>query len=356
MAIRIVVSYKAIDQGHGPAAVGLLAISFSVIPLLLAMAVGKRIDRTGGRRDGIAGALVMTLASVSLVVGSSLIFLIVASAVFGLGQLICIVSQQATIARTVPAREHPGAFGRYNIFTSVGQVVGPVIVTGLASTGAAGSTGPVIAALFGALTLLCCFAIPRAEAAAVPAGGAGQAEGGTLIGMQNMGLAMVVSMSAIASMEIVLIYLPVWGEQNGVPQAVVGILLSVRAASTIVGQLIVRPLLDRVGRAALLRASFGVAAAAMALLPVCNQVTCLIPMVALGLTFGLTQPVTLSWVVALAGEGRSGAALGLRVTAGRVGQVLAPGVAAGLSWFGGTSAVFLFSSTFLLATALTRIR
>jgi MFS family permease len=168
--------------------------------------------------------------------------------------------------------------------------------------------------------------------------------------------AMLMSLSSVATQELLLVYLPVWGVENGVSKPVVGLLLSARATATIVSQFLVGPFLARLGRRRVLLGSLFVAAAAMAVLPWCTQVTATIPVFVLGLTFGLNQPITLAWVVAVAGPGSRGAALALRVTANRIGQVLVPGVAAGLSWASGTSAVFWLSSALLSATAVAGAR
>src|SRR3712207_7039787 len=45
--VRPMVSYRALDLGAGTTALGALAAAFSILPLLLAFAVGRRADRLG---------------------------------------------------------------------------------------------------------------------------------------------------------------------------------------------------------------------------------------------------------------------------------------------------------------------
>jgi MFS family permease len=353
-ATRLMVSYRALEDGHGAASVGLLSISFSVIPLVMAVYVGRWIDRTGERRAG-SSLLTIPLHSLGL--------LMLVTAVFGLGQLVCIVSQQTAIANRVTPARHEQAFARYNISASLGQLAGPVVVTSLAAAVhttdgyAATGTGLAIAASFAVLTLVASMTAPRRVPGGSPAGPVGgTVRGAALLSRPGMRPAMLMSLSSVATQELLLVYLPVWGVENGVSKPVVGLLLSARATATIVSQFLVGPFLARLGRRRVLLGSLFVAAAAMAVLPWCTQVTATIPVFVLGLTFGLNQPITLAWVVAVAGPGSRGAALALRVTANRIGQVLVPGVAAGLSWASGTSAVFWLSSALLSATAVAGAR
>jgi MFS family permease len=362
-ATRLMVSYRALEDGHGAASVGLLSISFSVIPLVMAVYVGRWIDRTGERRAAIIGAALLAGSSLLTIPLHSLGLLMLVTAVFGLGQLVCIVSQQTAIANRVAPARHEQAFARYNISASLGQLAGPVVVTSLAAAvhttdgHAATGTGLAIAASFAVLTLVASMTAPRGVPGGSPAGPVGgTVRGAALLSRPGMRPAMLMSLSSVATQELLLVYLPVWGVENGVSKPVVGLLLSARATATIVSQFLVGPFLARLGRRRVLLGSLFVAAAAMAVLPWCTQVTATIPVFVLGLTFGLNQPITLAWVVAVAGPGSRGAALALRVTANRIGQVLVPGVAAGLSWASGTSAVFWLSSALLSATAVAGAR
>ena len=59
---RVVVSLYALDLGASPLTVGMLAASFSLMPVLLAWPVGRWADRAGARWPMLAGALGATLS------------------------------------------------------------------------------------------------------------------------------------------------------------------------------------------------------------------------------------------------------------------------------------------------------
>ncbi|NUP61774.1 MAG: MFS transporter, partial [Nonomuraea sp.] len=173
---------------------------------------------------------------------------------------------------------------------------------------------------------------------------------GTL-GQEGMWQALVTSLATVSTIDLVLAYLPAWGDSRGVGVVAVGALLALRAAATMASRLIMERLVFRYGRRAVLVTSTVAAALSVAALPLCGPVAA-VPVVALmGFSLGLGQPLTLSWVAGRARAGERGTALALRLTGNRLGQVLVPAMAGVVAGATSVLGVFALSAVMLAATA-----
>ena len=79
-------------------------------------------------------------------------------------------------------------------------------------------------------------------------------------------------------------------------------------------------------------------------------------MLLLGVGLGLAQPLTLSWVSTLAAPNVRGAAIGLRLTANRLGQTVLPPAIGVVVAGSGSSGVFLGSAAILAVATTTVLR
>ncbi|MGC3005515.1 MFS transporter, partial [Streptomyces sp. G35A] len=144
---------------------------------------------------------------------------------------------------------------------------------------------------------------------------------GRILRARGVPAGILVSLAVLSATDILTAYLPVVGEHRGIDPAVVGLLLSLRAAATIACRLVLTPLLRLLGRTALLTVtclSAGVLCAGIAL-PV--PVWALALMLAvLGFCLGVGQPLSMTTVVQAAPAGARSTALALRLTGNRLGQ------------------------------------
>ncbi|MEU1385407.1 MULTISPECIES: MFS transporter [unclassified Nonomuraea] len=359
-AARPMVSYLAIEIGAGNLGIGLITAGFSVLPLFAAVSVGRWVDASGERGAALLGAALITGSALALAVARSLWALVLLNALFGLGHLLSVVAQQAVIANRVAAGGHDRAYARFTVFTSLGQLAGPsaaALVAGgtLATSGNAGGAagvGPalVVAAGFGLVAGLASLwtdgpgpARSRAAVRRFPLRGT--------LGQEGMWQALVTSLATVSTIDLVLAYLPAWGQSRGAGVVAVGALLALRAATTMASRLAMERLVLRYGRRAVLVTSTVAAAVTVAALPLCGTAAA-VPVVALmGFALGLGQPLTLSWVAGRARAGERGTALALRLTGNRLGQVLVPALAGVVAGATGVLGVFALSAAMLAATA-----
>jgi MFS family permease len=361
---RPVTSYRALALGADERVIGLITASFAVVPLLVAVPLGRVADRR--RPVGmLAGGVLLLVASYLLLgLAGTLAGLATWSALLGLGHLALILAAQSLIAQQSADSEHDRDFGLMSAAVSLGQLVGPVVGGLVLSAGAAGSLAGattrafLVAAALGALSLPFCFG--------TGAGGAGngrEPDGGRPMSARDIVRApgvpagMFASVAILAAVDIITAYLPVIGERNGIGPAVVGALLSLRAAASILSRLLIPWMVRALGRVRLIAVSAAGSALAMAVLPVPDRAAPLAAILVLaGFFLGIGQPLTMSLIVQAVPDDARGTALAVRLTGNRVGQVATPAAAGLVAGAAGIAAAFWLLGGLLVVAAATVAR
>jgi MFS family permease len=356
--LRPTASYRAIELGVDTAWLGLLAASFALVPLLVALPAGDLSDRYGESRVMLAGAVVIAIAATMLVFAAdTFAMLLVGTVVLGTGHLLCAVGQQAMVANLVPASRFDSAFGYFTFAGSIGQVAGPGLLALFGSSGALPRTDDAfLTALVVALTLVVvtCFArrTPRAQRVSVP----GERKVVNLLRTPGLTRALVVSSVVLVAMDITLVYLPALGAEEGLTVGVVSALLAARAVATMVARLFTGALTAWLGRRVLLVASIGSSGIATAVFPLPAPLWVVFTaVVVMGFGLGVCQPATLAWLAEIAPRGLRGRVMSLRLVGNRLGQVVLPTsiglVAAGL---GAAGVLWVTAGSLIGAAAASR--
>jgi MFS family permease len=102
------------------------------------------------------------------------------------------------------------------------------------------------------------------------------------------------------------------------------------------------PLRRLFGRRRLLVAAMVTAAIALAILPIAGDglVALAAFVVVIGFGLGLGQPLTLGWIATQAPEDVRGTAIGMRLTANRLGQLAVPAIVGLVAGVAGVAAIF----------------
>lgn len=359
--MRPMASYRAIELGADGAALGLLAASFALLPLLLAFPVGRAIDHRGPMVFLTLGTVVVLAAGTASAVVDSLVLLFVATTAVGLGQLFCMLSQQSMAALdTTTTRDR--SFGLLTSAAALGQIIGPSVAAFVADHWLApGLTEAMVGLLVGCLltagAIVPVLALRRAHAhigsPAAPrrARGSSRRVAVQLIRTPGMWQALFAGGVVLASLDLLAAFLPLWATERGVSIGTVGALLSTRALVTMLSRIGSDKLVARVGRRQVLTASLVAGVVGLAVLPFVDLVGAVAMMVVLGVGLGLAQPLTMSWVTDVAAPGTSSTALGMRLTVNRLGQAAIPAVIAAVAAGSGAAGVFLGSALVMGAAA-----
>ncbi|BCW80866.1 MFS transporter [Arthrobacter sp. NicSoilC5] len=355
--VRPAATYRALELDVPGFALGLLAASYAVFPLLLAVPTGGLVDRLGERRlMAIGSSVVLSCSAFLLLWGSSIVALVIGTALLGAGQLACVVGQQAVVANNAASSRMDSAFGYLTFAASLGQALGPLAISLVGGASIRPDTQAIF--LLSVVMSLVLFATTFVVPAHVSAGrkkAVSAVTGSAVSLLKSPGVARALATSAtvLAVVDLTMVYLPALGADRGLTAATVGAMLTVRAVFSMVSRLLLGRVSRRIGRMRLLVVSLALSTAALAAAAIPMPAWLLFGVMAvLGLGLGIGQPLTMSWLSAQAPAGQRGRALALRLAGNRVGQVVLPSaigvVAAGL----GAGGVFLASAVVVGGTLL----
>ncbi len=343
-AVRPMTSYRALDIGMAPSTLGLVAAAFAIAPVVFALSIGRWVDRYGEFPFLLGSATVLGLSAAALTLVGTDVALLAVVAVLGLSQLVFVVVDQTLVGNRSNPDAFDGRYGHLSFVASLGQLIGPAlagIVAGDSST-----EGTSRALLLGAgLALLALPGIvlmwrrdpgPIVERGTTPSTPTPLL---TMLRAPGMPAAMLASMTVLATMDLLVVYLPLLGEERGLSVAVVGALLGVRAAGSMISRFLLGRLVRWFGRDRLMIASLTIASLSVVSLAVLPLPAMFVVIALAGLTLGVAQPVTMAWVAARASAGARATAMSVRLLGNRVGQVVIPLVAGSLAAVTGTAGV-----------------
>lgn len=348
--VRPAATYRALELDVPDFALGLLAASYAVFPLLLAVPTGGLVDRLGERRLMAFGSAVVLACSAFLLLWcSSIAALVIGTALLGAGQLACVVGQQAVVANNAASSRLDSAFGYLTFAASLGQALGPLAISLVGGASVQPDTQMIflLSVCMSLALFLDTFLVSARVSSSKKAVGQTVSTGGAISLLKTPGVARALATSAtvLAVVDLTMVYLPALGTDRGLTAATVGAMLTVRAVFSMISRLLLGRVSRRIGRMRLLVVSLALSTVALAVAAIPMPAWLLfVVMAVLGLGLGIGQPLTMSWLSSQAPAGQRGRALALRLAGNRVGQVVLPSaigvVAAGL----GAAGVFLASA------------
>ncbi|MFI9472015.1 MFS transporter [Streptomyces sp. NPDC052492] len=354
---RPAVSYRALALGADERAVGVIAGVYALLPLFAAVPLGRRTDH--GRCAPLLpiGVVLISAGCALSGVAGSLWAMALWSGVMGLGHLCFVIGAQSLVARRSASHEQDRNFGYFTIGASLGQLAGPVAAGALIGTDMARTSALALlaAGAGGAVALTSLWRIEEKGAPRTAPGERVPVRG--ILRARGVPAGMLISLAVLSATDILTAYLPVVGEHRGIDPAVVGLLLSLRAAATIACRLVLTPLLRLLGRTTLLTVTCLLAALLCAAVALPVPVGVLAPVLAaLGFCLGVGQPLSMTTVVQAAPAAARSTALALRLTGNRLGQVAAPAAAGLVAGVAGVAAPFVMLGALLLASAAVAAR
>jgi MFS family permease len=312
---RVAVSLDALARGASAATVGVLVALFALLPVFLAVSVGRLADRTGVRRPMLWG-------SAGTAVGAALPFafpglpaLFAAAALVGGSFMLFQVPAQRATGDLAQAPERAASFSHLAIGYSLSGFLGPLIA-GLAIDHL--GYRPAFA-LLAALPLLPVaalgagrLALPRAHGADGRAASGGMLE---LVRVPALRRLFLINAAFALGWDLHTIFVPIYGAGIGLSAGAIGAILSSFAAATFVVRLAVPWIARRMSEARMLAAALGTAAAVFVAFPFVGSAWALAALsFVLGLGLGSGQPVVLSLLHQHAPAGRAGEVVGVRMS------------------------------------------
>ena len=347
---KMQVSLDALGHGASSFEVGAIGAMFPVFPLLLAVYAGKVSDRIGVRAPMIAGALVMAAGIAIPLVWPGIPGLFACAAFAGLGQIFFHVSVHNLIGAFGDGEARTRNFATFSLGQSLSAFFGPAI-TGFAIDGLGFARTSMLLAAIAASSAV----ILAARPSIVPPRkihAREEASGGSLalFAIPALRRTLIMSGVTLTGIELFSFYFPVYGRSIGLTASAIGLVMSSYAIAAFIVRLGMHEAARRLGEIGVLTASLFMAGATYLLVPLVSHAI-LLGMVAflLGIGLGCAQPLTILLTYNHAPRGRSGEALGLRITVNKLTQIAVPVVFGGLGSVFGLLPVFWANGAFLLA-------
>ena len=355
--VRPATSYRLLAYGEGAREVGLVAAAFALLPIFLAIPLGRFSDRRGGAPLLVVGCALQTAGCLLLAVSPTTLTIACSSAVVGLGHLALALGAQDIVARESDESRHDQHFGLLTAGVSIGQLVGPLLVgtvlgTALAPSAGATTTVMLLAAGIAALATVCAAVADRSagHAGVRPVSRRGSVR--TILSTRGVPAGIFASIAVLAASDVFTAYMPVIGARNDIGPRAVGVLLALRAAASIAARLRIGAIVRRVGRTRLISIGAAAAAVALAAMTLTQNVWALAALsIVAGFGLGFGQPLSMTLVLQLVPGHAQSTALAVRLTGNRIGQVATP-AAAGLVAGKSGAGVFWLLGAMLVASAL----
>jgi len=356
--LRPMITYRAIELDASTFQIGIIAALYALFPVLLALQFGSWVGRVGEGKFIIAGTTTMAATSVALMLSNSILTLAIATALAGVSHLACMVGGQSMVALRAPRESYDRYFGYYTFSAALGHLIGPLIAAVVAGSNGTLPKSTSNAFLLGALLCILALAPVIAWRREKPSVAAKVRDEGTyeaaLALMKKPGIfaAIYVSLAISSVADVLVVFLPLFGSENNFSPYAIGIILSLRAGTTMISRLFLGRLSERFSTYQLLMVSTSISVIACAAMAFAKTPLSLgVIVFVAGFSLGIGQPLTMSLVSQKTAANERALAVSARLMGNRFGQFIVPASAGAIAASTGASGVFIGLAV-LLATSL----
>jgi MFS family permease len=252
-----------------------------------------------------------------------------ASAMLGLGHMAFTVPGQSAIAKLAEPARLDASFGWFTASFSAGQLVGPLLAGWL--LGHSVVTAGRIDDINGALVIggwIALLAVPSVLIRFASHSSGDDSVAATRVKVKPDSILTILSqpgvksnilfsLALLATVDILVAFVPLMAEDHGIAPSIVGVLLALRAAASILSQMLLTIVLRRWSRDQLITASLAGAAIGLAALPFVLDVFWLaaLSLIVSGFFLGLGQPLTMTLMAQVVRAESRSTALAIRIWA-----------------------------------------
>jgi MFS family permease len=351
---KVLVSLFALDLGAPQIMLGVIIALYSLCPTLLALYAGKLSDRLGVRWPLVLGCVGIGLSLLLPGLMPSLYTLYLSAFLIGLSFVFYNVSVQNLVGMLSSADARTRNFSNLSLMIASGGFVGPLIA------------GFAIDTFGHAIGYLCIAVLPVISAAiifnarrgleALSGAKAKEEKAGYAVGLLSnppLRRTLITSGIILTAIDLFQFYMPIYGHAIGLSASAIGMVLAMFAAAAFIVRTVLPQIVKRFGEEQVLIGSIFIASGTYLLFPLVES-GILLGVIAflLGLGTGCGQPLTLMMIYARAPEGRSGEALGLRMTINNLTHIVVPLFFGTLGTAFGITPVFLANAAMLGASGM----
>ena len=351
-ASRVILTLYALALGAQPITIGLLSTAFSVFPMLLAVTAGRLSDRFGPRWLLIFGAAGSGLGMMLPYFVHGLPAIFIAGAMSGFSLIFFSVSTQNLVGLLSTPQNRATNFSNYSLGNSAADFLGPLIA-GFSIEHSSHAS----ACLYVALLTLVPVAMFARRGADLPGGSpaASKSKGNlrAMLAAPEVRRTLVTGSLLQAGTNLYRFYLPVYAHSIGLSASIIGMVLAMNSAAAFVVRTVLARLIAKYKEERLLAYAFFLGAASLALIPFFKGAVLLgLMSFVFGLGMGCGQPIVTMLMFSSSADGRSGEALGLKMTVNQLTKLISPVVFGAIASGFGLSPMFWLNSCMLVGGGL----
>lgn len=348
---KVVVTLFAIELGAPQLYIGMLIAVYAVFPMLLGLYAGKLTDRLGVRLPMIAGTLGVATALLVPFVFPRLPALYASATLIGASWVFYNVCVQNLVGILSAVETRARNFSNYGLVMALGSFFGPLL-SGFSIDHFGHAQTYAHLAGVGAVSALILI-VSRSMAAGLGKGKVSEehaAYSANLLSNKPLRRTLITSAIVLTGTDLFQFYMPIYGHAVGLSASAIGMILGVFAFAAFVVRLVMPALVKRWSADTVLVWSLFVGGAAYLVFPAFDQALLLAAVAfVLGLGMGCSQPVSLMLIYDRAPAGRSGEALGLRLTINNFMHIAVPMLFGTLGTAFGVAPVFITNAAILTA-------
>jgi MFS family permease len=346
--MRPMITYRALENGATGYQIGLIASIYALVPLVVAVQMGRWVGRIGEVPLLFAGCLSFIVLGISFAFLNNIIAIAAATALAGIAHLSNVAASQAMVASRSPHDLQDQNFGYFSFSTSMGHTFGPMlggIIAGSSGVLPRSSTSAFVFAsilAFLALVPFFLFKSVKEVRSQEERDAAGSIKARDVIKRPGIKPAIWTSLAVASTNDVLVVILPLIGTELGISPVVIGAILSIRSAAAMVSRFSLGKLTKRFGSSTVMNFSIGISAVFLfASVYATTALTLAIVMAIVGFLLGIGQPLTMSIVSKKTPIEERAMAISIRLFGNRLGQFLVPLGAGALAAPFGAGAVFV---------------
>lgn len=349
---RVLLSLFAIKLGASAFEIGLLIAISSLMQLMLGVTAGQASDRYGFRLPMIYGSVGGTLALLTPYFFPSLTGLYISRFLTGSTFIFFMVSLQNLAASIDGPDKRAANLTTYSLGQAISGLLGPVAV-GFAIDHTGYENSYLLLGGFAFIPLLALTVMRKS----VPGASKKKktADKGRLVDLMRIAplrRALLSGAMVFAAADLLNFYVPIYGHSIGLSASMIGIIIGAHSAAAFVVRLVMPKLLKLATEAQLMNYCLLASGVIFFLFPLFEHAVILAAIsFLLGLALGCGNPLSMILIYESSPQGRTGEALGLRMSFNKVIQIGVPLLFGTLGSVLGLIAVFWGNGLLLLVGA-----
>lgn len=360
--MRPMITYRAIENGASGFEVGLIASIYALLPLIVAVPMGRWVGRLGEVPLLIAGSVSFILLGISFAFLNDVIAIAVATSVAGVAHLANVAASQSMVASRSPVELQDHNFGYFSFSTSLGHTLGPIfggLIAGSSGVLPKSSTSAfVFAAILASLSLIP-FLIYRGlyeVKSKAERDAAGSVKARAVMRRPGIKPAIWTSLAVASTNDVLVVILPLVGTEYGISPVVIGAILSIRSGAAMISRFFLGRSTARFGSARVMNYSILISAFLLFISVYATSSLALgAAMAIIGFLLGMGQPLTMSIVSKKSPIEERAMAISIRLFGNRFGQFLVPLGAGALAAPFGSGSVFVGLSALIASAGIVSV-